>query len=62
MKNRPFLFQIATSHTNVCNIMLTSLHPLFKVVPPGFDHDLLLLAILIREEGGITSTRSLTGH
>ena len=42
MKNRPFLFQIATSHTNVCNIMLTSLHPLFKVVPPGFDHDLLL--------------------
>ena len=26
------------------------------------DHDLLLLAILIRGEAGITSTRSLTGH
>ena len=26
------------------------------------DHDLLLLAILIRGEGGMTSTRSLTGH
>ena len=32
MKNQPFLFQIAASHTN--------------------DHDLLLLAILIRGEGG----------
>ena len=27
MKNQPFLFQIAASLTNVCDIMLTSLRP-----------------------------------
>ena len=53
--------------TIMCNIILTSLLP---PPPPHFKlflqvlsmHGLLLLATLIREGGGITSTRSWTGH
>ena len=34
----------------------------FKVAPASFEHDLVLLATLPRGGGGITSTRSWTGH
>ena len=34
----------------------------FKVVPPSFEHGLVLLATLIRGGGGITSTRSWAGY
>ena len=36
--------------------------PPFRVVPPSFEHGLVLLATLIRGGEGITSTRSWTGH
>ena len=41
-EKRPFLLQIGASHRSVR----------FKVVPPSFEHGLVLLATLIRSEGG----------
>ena len=41
-KKRPFLLQIGASHRSVR----------FKVVPPSFEHGLVLLATLIRSGGG----------
>ena len=51
------------SWSQVCKIKywLPSSLP-FKVVPPSFEYGLVLLATLIRGGGGITSTRSWTGH
>ena len=46
--------------TGLWGIILTSLP--FKVVRPSFEYGLVLLATLIRGGGGITSTRSWTGH
>ena len=37
MKNQPFLFQIAASLTNVCDIMLTSLRPSVQSCSSNFD-------------------------
>ena len=37
MNNRPFLFQIAASLTNVCDIMLTSLRPYIQSCSNNFD-------------------------
>ena len=50
--------------TIMCNIILTSLlPPHFKLFLQVLSmHGLLLLATLIREGGGITSTRSWKGH
>ena len=63
-EKRPFLLQIAPGHRSVK--YNTDLPPpsslLFKVVPPSFEYGLVLLATLIRGGGGITSTRSWTGH
>ena len=46
-KNRPFFLQIAASHSS-WDIILTSHSSPFKVVPLRFEHDLKLLATLIR--------------
>ena len=48
--------------TGLWDKILTSLLPPFKVVPPSFEHGLVLLATLKRGGGGVTSTRSWTGH
>ena len=55
-RNRPFLLQIAASHSVMCDTHLPP--PLTKVVDPSFEHGLVLLATLIRRGKGITSTRS----
>ena len=47
--------------SQVCEIKYFPLPP-FKVVPPSFEHGLVLLATLKRGGGGVTSTRSWTGH
>ena len=46
-KNRPFFLQIAASHSSL-DIILTSHSSPFKVAPLSFEHDLKLLATLIR--------------
>ena len=48
--------------TGLWDKILTSLLPPFKVVPPSFEHGLVLLATLKRGGGGVTSTRSWTDH
>ena len=48
--------------TGLWGKILTSLLPPFKVVPPSFEHGLVLLATLKRGGGEVTSTRSWTGH
>ena len=48
--------------TGLWDKILTPLLPPFKVVPPSFEHGLVLLATLKRGGGGITSTRSWTGN
>ena len=52
-KNRPFLLQIAPGHRSSLP---------FKVVPPSFEHGLVLLATLISLWRGDHSTRSWTSH
>ena len=47
--------------SQVCEIKYFPLPP-FKVVPPSFEHGLVLLATLKRGGGGVKSTRSWTGH
>ena len=63
-EKQPFMLQITASHRSVrYNTDLPPPSPLpFRVVPPSFEHGLVLLATLIRGGGGITSTRSWTGH
>ena len=60
-KNPPFLLLITASHTSV-DIHSPPSSPPFRVVPPSFEHGLVMLATLIRGGEGITSTRSWTGH
>ena len=48
--------------TGLWDKILTPLLPPFKVVPPSFEHGLVLLATLKRGGGEVTSTRSWTGH
>ena len=63
MKKRPFLLQIATIESQVCEIQYwPPLSLPFKVVPPSFEDGLVLLATLMWGGGGIASTRSWTGH
>ena len=62
-EKRPFLLQIAPGHRAVkYNTDLSPSSLPFKVVPPSFEYGPVLLATLIRGGGGITSTRSWTGH
>ena len=60
-KNQPFLLQITASHTSVDIHSPPSSRP-FRVVPPSFEHGLVMLATLMRGGERITSTRSWTGH
>ena len=48
--------------TGLWDKILTSPLPPFKVVPPSFEHGLVLLATLKRGGGGFTSTRSWTSY
>ena len=48
--------------TGLWDKILTFPLPPLKVVPPSFEHGLVLLATLKRGGGGVTSTRSWTSH
>ena len=61
MKKQPFLLQIVLV-TGLLDITLTSLLPPIQSCSSKFQYGLLLLVTLIRGGGGITSTRSWTGH
>ena len=49
-----------TANTSCKNVAPSSLP--FKVVPPSFEHGLVLLATLIRAGGGVTSARPWKGN
>ena len=62
-KNRPFFLQITASHNYVLHNSHLPPTPHLKLFLQVLSmHGLLLLATLIREGGGITSTRSWKGH